>query len=100
MVPKTKQIINKCYYLLSINSSSKETINNMQPMILTINSSSKEAINNIQPMIVFHKNPSLKQLKRTNNKKQPKTYYTYTNSNHSSMYSMLHQSITLLPASF
>ena len=82
MVSKTKEIINKCYYLLSINSSSKE------------------AINNIQPMIVFHKNPSLKQLKRTNNKKQPKTYYTYTNSNHSSMYSMLHQSITSLPASF
>lgn len=56
MVPKTKEIINKCYYLLSINSSFKETINN------------------IQPMIEFHKNPSLndlnEQLQRTNNKKQ------------------------------
>ena len=56
MVPKTKEIINKCYYLLSINSSFKETINN------------------IQPMIDFHKNPILndlnEQLKRTNNKKQ------------------------------
>ena len=44
MVSKTKEIINKCYYLLSINSSSKE------------------AINNIQRKIEFHKNPSLNDL--------------------------------------
>ena len=81
--------------------------------ILSIDSSFKEIFNNLQTMIAFHKNTSLKQLRRTNTIRNNQNFshffqffsqisYTkfFTNSNHRSLYPMLHQSTTLLPTSF
>ena len=68
MLPNIKEIINKHWHILSIDSSAKEILNHLQPMIA-----------------FRKKNTSFKQLIGTNTTRN-KNSHTYTNNNHRSMY--------------
>ena len=62
VLPNIKEITNKHWHILSIDSSFKEILNNLLPMI------------------AFRKNTSVKQTNRNkHNKNQPKISHTYTN---------------------
>ena len=83
----------------SVLSNIKEIINKHW-YILNIESSFKELCNISQLMIAFCKIDKLKTTyRKKHNTKEPKIFHTYTTNNGRSMYPMLHQSIALLPAS-
>ena len=71
VLPNIKEIINKHWNILGINRSFKETYNN------------------VQPMVAFSENVNLKQLIGIKKIKSSQNVFTYTHSNHRSMYPML-----------
>ena len=83
VLPNIKEIINKHWHILNIDSSFKEIFNSSQLMI------------------AFRKNTSLKQLIGTNAIRNNQKFLTPapTNNNCWSMYPMSHQPIALLPTS-